>query len=119
MGIVERRPRLGVGLSLGAGIALGLLWAFGCPILLGLDAPRLQLFAGGLASGLCAVALLARGPLGARGAARILLGLTLGGATAATFEALALGRTLGVAPAVALALACLGAAIAVGLVAAI
>jgi signal transduction histidine kinase len=108
-----------VGLSLGAGVALGFLWAFGCLFLLGLDAPRWPLFDGGVAAGAIAAALLPKGPLGARGAARILGGLTLGGALIAGLASASLARTLGAAPAVALALACLGAAITVGLVAAI
>jgi signal transduction histidine kinase len=108
-----------VGLSLGAGLALGLLWAFGCPLLVGLDGPRLALFVAGLSAGFATIALLPRGPMGARGSASLLAGLTMGGVIAGAVVAGSIAGTRGGAPAVALALVCLGTAIAVGLVAAI
>lgn len=116
---MERRPRLGVGLSLGAGLALGLIWAFGCPLLIGLDGPRLALFVAGVATGFATIALLPRGPMGARGAASLLAGQTLGGVIAGVVVSASIARSHGAAPAVALALVCLGTTIAVGLVAAI
>jgi signal transduction histidine kinase len=105
--------------ALGAGVVIGLIWALGCPWLVGISLPPLaaERFGCGLAVGVLAALTAPRGVLGSNGSVRLTVTLGAGAIVGAIVGALACVREIEIPPALALGLASLGAGVAVSLAA--
>jgi signal transduction histidine kinase len=102
----DRRSPVAAGFALASGLAIGLVWAFVCPWLAGIDGNPVALLrlVIALAAGGGAALLAPRGVLGSAGSARLTVTIAVTGTLAAIVGAIACVREIDSTPALALGL---------------